>query len=102
MDRRAPVTRVRLSASRSGAVTLRVVGGDRAPAGVTRSGIVSTDIYRTVDGGPPRRIASTKRRTLRLRLTPGRRYAFWSIATDAAGNRERRPSRPDVTFLMRG
>lgn len=102
MDRRAPATRVKLSAPRSGSVTLRVVGVDRAPSGVTRSGIVSYDVYRTIDGGRPKRIARTERRTLRLRLSAGRRYGFWSIATDAAGNRERRPSRADATILMRG
>ncbi len=98
LDRRAPATRVKTLGPRSGSVTLRVVGVDRAPSGVVRSGIASYDIYRTVDGGRAKRIARTERRRLRLRITRGRAYAFWSIATDRAGNRERRPGRPDVTL----
>ena len=101
LDRRAPATGVRVKRARSGSLNLRIVGVDRAPSGVTRSGIASYDVYRTIDGGRPKRIARTERRKLRVRVTRGRRYAFWSRATDRANNREARPARPDVTLTPR-
>lgn len=101
LDRRAPATRVRASRPLAGSLTLRIVGVDRAPSGVTRSGIASYDVYRTIDGGRPKRIARTARRKLRARVTRGRRYAFWSLATDRADNREQRPARPDVRLTPR-
>ncbi len=101
LDRRAPATRVRASRARSRSLPLRIVGVDRAPSGVLRSGIASYDVYRRIDGGRPKRIARTERRKLRVRVTRGRSYSFWSVATDRAGNRERRPRRPDVTLTPR-
>lgn len=102
LDRRAPATRVRLAAEeRSRTLELRIVGIDRAPSGVQRSGVASYEAYRTVDGGRATRIARSKSRSVRLQFTPGRRYTFWSVATDVAGNRERSPRRPDLKLTAR-
>ncbi|MBA2348423.1 MAG: S8 family serine peptidase [Solirubrobacterales bacterium] len=101
LDRRAPATKLRVSKRRGRTLNLRIVGVDRAPSGVQRSGIASYEVYRRIDGGKATRIARTERRRVRLRLSTGRRYTFWSVATDVAGNRERSPKRPDVTLKTR-
>ncbi len=101
VDRRAPATKVRISRPRSSTLTLRVVGVDRAPDGVRASGIARFDVMRSIDGRRARRVARTRKRTLRLQVRRGPRYAFWAVATDRAGNREARPRRPDVRIRLK-
>ncbi len=100
IDRRAPATKVRVSRPRSSTLTLRLVGVDRAPAGVLPSGIASFDVMRSIDGRRAKRIARTAKRTVRLRVRRGPRYRFWAIATDRAGNREAEPRRPDARIRL--
>lgn len=100
LDRRAPDTRVTVSRSRSATLTLRLVGVDTAPDGVVSSGVARFDVFGSVDGSRQRRIARTSRRTLRLKVRRGRRYAFWAVATDRAGNREAEPRRPDARIRL--
>ena len=99
-DRRPPATRVRVLPPRSRTLTLRLVGEDAAPSGVVASGIASFDVYRAVDGRRPTRVARSKTRTVRLSARRGARYAFWAVATDRAGNRERRPATPDAQIRL--
>ncbi len=100
LDRRGPATRARVIAKSSTSVTLGLSGGDRAPAGVRVSGLARFEVYRSVDGGPSRRVASTTRRTLVLTIRRGPRYAFTAVGVDAAGNRERRPATPDARLRL--
>ncbi len=96
-DRRAPSSRLRAPAStRRRTLTLRWTGSDRAPENVIASGVARFEVWRSVAGGAAVRIASTTRRSLRLRVRPGRRYAFFTIAVDRAGNREAPPARADA------
>jgi hypothetical protein len=99
VDVRAPTSRLRAPRrSRRAVVRLRWSGSDPAPAGLVPSGIARFQIY-AVTGGRTRRIASTRRRSMRFRGRPGRRYRFYSVAVDAAGNRELRPHRASTRIL---
>lgn len=98
VDRTRPVSRLRAPARVRGrrSFTLRWTGRDPSPPGVTASGIARYEVWRSVGGRAPRRIAVTTRRSLRLRGVPPRTYAFFTRAVDRAGNREARPARPDA------
>ncbi len=109
MDLRAPVATLRLRGHPSrGIATLTVQARDRAPLGVTPAGLREIDVYVSVDGARPRRILRivvqtvgrvTATRRIAVRLRGHGRYAFFAIAIDRAGNRERRPRRPQVSLL---
>jgi len=95
VDRRAPLSR--LSAPRTtrrSTVTLLLRAADPAPAGLIPSGVDHLEIYRTVNGGRPLRIAvvAAGHTTVAVRTAPGRRYGWWAVAVDHAGNREARSS----------
>jgi subtilisin family serine protease len=103
VDHRAPRSKIggpkRVRVAR--AVTLRVSGTDRAPTpGLVASGIGHFEIYRSTNGGRYRRITSTGRASVKVRVRRGSRYRFYSVAVDHAGNREAIPGRPDVSFRV--
>ena len=75
----------------SDAISLRWSGRDTAPPGVVASGVAKYELWRQVDDGPARRVATTTATQIRVGATPGERYSFYTIAVDAAGNRERPP-----------
>jgi hypothetical protein len=81
------------------AVRVRVRGRDPAPGALVASGVRRYELWVARAGHPPHRVARTARHTTTVRLAPGR-YGLWSIAVDRAGNRERRPRRPDVTLRV--
>ncbi len=101
-DRTPPTSRIR-SARRTGArrITLRWRGSDAGPRGVRRSGIARYELWRSAGAGRPRRVAVTRRTSRRMAVTRGRRYRFYTVAVDAAGNREPPPPRPDATVRVR-
>jgi subtilisin family serine protease len=98
IDRRAPVSRVAARARRTRlrTITLRWRGVDAGPRGVAVSGIAAYELWRAVNGRRAVKIARTTTTSRRVRLRPGRRSAFFTVAIDRAGNREPRPLRPDV------
>jgi serine protease len=98
LDRRAPTSRVsRLAArTRQRTVTVRWTGTDTSPAGVRVSGISRYELWRSTDGGRFRRMLTTRRTSDRVVLRRGVRYAFYTVAIDHAGNRERAPRRADA------
>ena len=101
LDRRAPTSRLRgPRRTRRRTVRLRWSGRDDAPAGVTTSGVASYELWRAVGRRRAVRIARTARRSRRVRVRPGRRYAFFTVAVDRAGNREARPKRADATVRV--
>jgi hypothetical protein len=97
LDRRAPSSRLRAPARvRRRSVTLRWRGADTAPPAVAVAGIARYEVWRSVDGLLPVKLHTTRRTSYRLRLRPGRRYSFFTIAVDRAGNRESPPKRADA------
>jgi serine protease len=100
IDRRPPSSRLRgpRSVRRARTVTLRWRGRDAAPSGLIASGIARYEIYRSANRRAYRRIRTTRSTRMRLRVKPGSRYRFYSIAIDGAGNREAVPPRPDLSF----
>jgi len=96
-DRRAPTSRLRAPRrTRRREITLRWRGSDTAPENVVASGIDRYEIWRSVDGLAPVRIFVVRGTAKRLRVRPGRRYAFFTVAIDGAGNREAPPRRADA------
>jgi subtilisin family serine protease len=98
LDRRTPASRIRRTPRRTRhtRVTLRFTGADRPRAGVVESGLAGFELWRSFDRRPPQRLLSTPRRSARVTLRRGHRYAFFTIAVDRAGNREAAPKTPDV------
>jgi serine protease len=78
---------------------------DRSETACTReipsSGLKSVAVFASANGGPYRRIAKTGKGHVRFGAKPGRRYRFFSIAKDKAGNREAPPSQPDAKLRLR-
>ena len=97
-DRRAPASRVAKLAARTGKprITVRWKGADTSPAGVRASGISRYELWRSTDGGRFRRLYTTTRTSRRVTLRRGARSAFYTVAIDHAGNRERAPKQPDA------
>jgi serine protease len=99
VDHRAPTSKLTspVATTRAGHVTLRWTGADTAPVGLIASGIKSFQLYRSLNGGSARRIATTVRHSRTVALVAGKRNAFFTEAVDKAGNREARPKRADAT-----
>jgi serine protease len=99
LDRRPPSSTLRgpRSVHTARTITLRWSGTDTAPSGLVSSGIDRYVIYRWVRGRGYRRIKTTRATRMKLRVKPGSRYRFYSIAIDHAGNRERVPARADLS-----
>jgi serine protease len=68
---------------------------------IPASGVKSVAVFASANGGPYHRIAKTGKNRVRFRGKPGRRYRFYSIATDKAGNREAAPGQPDAKLKLR-
>jgi subtilisin family serine protease len=97
LDRRAPESRLRgPSSTRRRTLTLRWRGADTSPSNVVASGIARYEVWRSVGGRAAVKLTTTRRTSYRLRVRPGRRYSFFTIAIDRAGNRETRPRRADA------
>jgi serine protease len=97
-DRRAPASHVAKLAARTrkATITVRWSATDAAPAGVRASGVSRYELWRSTDGGRFRRLLTTRRTSRQVTLRRGGRYAFYTVAIDHAGNRERAPKRADA------
>ena len=102
IDRRPPFSKIRRMGRRTHRtrLTLRWRGGDQPRAGVFEAGLSGVELWRAIDRRKPRRLLSTKRRSIRVRLLRGHRYQFFTIGVDKAGNRELPPKVPDVRFTV--
>jgi hypothetical protein len=78
---------------------VRLRRSDPAPGALVASGVRRVQVWVSRRGHGRHRIARTTRRSVRVRLAPGR-YKLWSIAVDRAGNRERRPAKADVRLRV--
>ena len=85
---------------RSRKLTLKWTGGERTHPGLIPSGVAKYQVYRSTNGGKYKRIATTTKMSKKLTLKRGKRYRFYTVAIDKAGNRERKPSRADVSFRV--
>jgi hypothetical protein len=99
VDRRVPSSRLRgpTRVRTVRAFTVRWSGRDARVPGLKASGITAYELFRSTNRGPYKFITRTRRTRVRLRARPGVRYRFYTVAVDAAGNREPAPSRPDLT-----
>ena len=68
---------------------------------IPKSGLKSVAVFASANGGAYHRIAKTGKSHIRFRAKIGRRYRFFSIASDEAGNREAAPGRPDAKLRLR-
>jgi hypothetical protein len=75
-------------------------GQDRALPRIRSSGIAYYDVYRSTNRGAYKRIKRTKLKQMKVGAVAGASYRFYTIAVDAAGNREAVPSRPDLTMRV--
>ncbi|MEA2271244.1 MAG: serine protease [Solirubrobacteraceae bacterium] len=102
LDRRPPSSKIRRTPRRTRQthVTLRWTGRDVPRAGVAVSGLAGFELWRSLNGRRARRILSTPRTSSRVRLRRGSTYAFFTVAVDAAGNREPIPRTPDVRIAV--
>ena len=80
---------------------LRWRGTDPAPANVVSSGIDRYEVWRSVRRKAPVKLTTTRRTAYRLKLRRGRRYSFFTVAVDRAGNREAPPRRADARVRVK-
>jgi serine protease len=99
-DVAAPSSRVKRAKRDSGVIDLKVkrhdTSGSTGCVRLPSAGVKKVLIFASANGGPYHRIGKTTRTKLRFHGKPGRRYRFFSVAVDKAGNREAPPTRPDA------
>ncbi|MEY2516432.1 MAG: serine protease [bacterium] len=102
IDRRPPASKLRgpSRVNRPHSVKLVWSGQDRALPRIRSSGIAYYDVYRSTNRGAYKRIKRTKLKQMKVGAVAGASYRFYTIAVDAAGNREAVPSRPDLTMRV--
>jgi serine protease len=102
IDRRAPSSKLRGSSRvrRPRTLTVKWTGKDRAPAKLLASGIDHYDVFRATDKGAYKRIKRTSKTSLRVQAKAGKRYRFYTIAVDKAGNREAIPPKADLIMRV--
>lgn len=81
-------------------ITLRWTGSDVPPPGVVSSGIARFEVYHVVNGAVAHRFLSTTRRSVKVTVRRGQRYAFYTLAIDHAGNHETPPPHPDARVRL--
>jgi serine protease len=83
-------------------VSVRIKGHDRACSKeLPVTGLKSVAVFASANHGRYHRIGKTATGKLHFRGKPGRRYRFFSIAVDKAGNREAPPGLPDAKLRLR-
>lgn len=101
IDRRPPTSKLRRPAKpKDGRVTLRWKAKEVVPARLVGSGLDVVEVWRAANGAKARRIARTRKTSLRVKVRAGSRYEFFTVAVDKAGNREAPPVRADVRLRV--
>ena len=104
-DVNPPASNVKSAKRARGAINLRLKMDD--PAGATcikklaSSGVKRVVVFASANKGRYRRIAKTTKKKIRFHGKRGRRYRFYSIALDQAGNRESPPAIPDAKARLK-
>jgi serine protease len=102
LDRTPPVSRLTAPVHpKSSTITLRWTASDVPPPGVVSSGVAKFEVYHSVNGGVPHRFLTTTKHSTTVKLTRGKRYTFYTLAIDNAGNREAAPKRPDASLRLK-
>jgi serine protease len=65
------------------------------------SGLKTVRVFASANGGRYRRIRKTTKKKIRFVGKPGRRYRFYSVAVDKAGNQEPAPATPDAKARLK-
>lgn len=91
LDRTRPVSTLRAPRLHDRTIALSWSGSDASPRGVSSSGVVRYEVWRQIGERRARPIATTTATQIEVPASPGERYRFFTIAVDAAGNRERPP-----------
>jgi subtilisin family serine protease len=61
-----------------------------------QAGLKSVTVFASVNGGSYKRLRKTRAKSFVFLARKGRRYRFYSVGTDRAGNREPAPDQPDA------
>lgn len=97
LDRHPPTSSVAAPSSVTGdAVRLRISAHDEPAHDIPAAGVRAVRVYRIAGDRRPRRVATTRGRSVVVPVRPGRRYRFFTRAVDRAGNVEPAPARPIV------
>lgn len=97
--KRASGERASVAGARGKVIVLKVKWRDTDAGSCVKlpvSGVKKVAVFGSANGGPYHRVGRTRKTTLRLHAKSGRRYRFFSIAVDRAGNREAPPGRADA------
>jgi serine protease len=65
------------------------------------SGLKTVSVFASANGGRYRRIRKTTKKKIRFAGKPARRYRFYSVAVDKAGNQEPAPATPDAKARLK-
>ncbi len=105
-DVAAPSSRVKRAKRRHGVVRLKIrrhdnTSGSTSCVKLPTAGVKRVLVFASANGGRYHRIGKTTRAKLRFHPKRGRRYRFFSIAIDNAGNREAGPGGPDLELRVK-
>jgi hypothetical protein len=99
-DAGAPSSHIRRAKRNQGDVALRIkrhdTSGSTSCVKLPTAGVKKVLIFASANGGPFHRIGKTSEAKFHFHAKGGRRYRFFSIAVDNAGNREAPPAKADA------
>ena len=99
-DVAAPRSRVKRAKRDRGVVLLKLKrfdsSGSTGCVKLPTAGVKKVLVFASANGGAYHRIGKTSTGRLRFHAKRGRRYRFYSVAVDNAGNREPAPAKADV------
>jgi serine protease len=99
-DVAAPSSRIKKAKRTHGVVALRIkrfdTSGSTSCVNLPTAGVKKVIVFASANGGAYHRIGKTSKAKLRFHGKAGRRYRFYSIAVDNAGNREAPPASADA------
>jgi serine protease len=101
----APSSRIKRARKVQDGVALKIkrqdTSGGTGCVRLPASGVKKVIVFASSGGGRYHRIGKTTKGVLLFRGKSGRRYRFYSVAIDNAGNREAAPTRPDIKSKLR-
>jgi serine protease len=96
----APSTKIKKAKRTRGVIVLRIkrhdTSGGTSCVKLPTAGVKKVLVFASANGGHYHRIGKTSNAELRFNSKPGRRYRFFSVGVDNAGNREAPPARADA------
>jgi serine protease len=99
-DVAAPASRIKRAVHVHGALELKIkrsdTSGSTGCVKLPKAGVKRVIVFASANGGAYHRIGKTTRGKLSIHPRSGRRYRFFSVAVDNAGNREAAPRKPDL------